>query len=198
MSNPLSEQIAKLLAEILRLERERSDHQEALENPTSTELADQFIETKGHEDSINILTREIDLRRQELISLELLMLDNSIKDLRSTTSQVDRSVQSLDETTNKVLKSSTKLERLTTLLVYVTIMLAIIATYNVALVLGASNPYYGAIGVIAVFAALVYFMYRVYQAVRRGEITPLRIGRTLLPEAYARLRPYQPSTPIHS
>src|SRR6266571_5308472 len=102
VSNPLNEQIAKLLGIILELERDRDKHQDALENPTSTQLADELIKTKRHRLAIEALTREIDLRRQELISLELLMLDNSIKSLQSTVAQVDGSIKSLQSTTSKV------------------------------------------------------------------------------------------------
>lgn len=120
------------------------------------------------------IRQKIDYARQKLISLELLMLDNSIKDVHSMMGQVDGSVKSLQTTTDKLLSSSTKLERLTGLLIYITIMLAIIAIYQVALVLGQLNPLYGAIGATLTFIVFIYFMVRLYEAVRRGQITGLR------------------------
>ena len=192
MSNPLNDQVADLLVEIHNLETERDRLEKQLTERGLFPLSGQppqFVERyRPAIETVERLNQTIDSKRQKLISLELLMLDNSIKDmqlvtrqvdgsvqaLQTTTGQVNESIKSLQTTTDKLVKSSTKLERLTTLLVYVTIMLAIIAIYNVALVLGQSNPFYGAIGVIAIFAGLVYFMYRVYQAVRRGELTPAR------------------------
>ena len=175
MFNPLNEKISLLLQEIARLEADRESVESKIRHlyPLASQRQDTVDRIRPDLETIERLTRTIDSKREELIASELLMLNNSIKDLRSTTSQVDDSVKSLQTTTDKLFKSSTKLERLTTLLVYVTIMLAIIAIYNVALILGQSSPLFGAIGVIAIFAGFIYFTYRLYQAVRRGDITPL-------------------------
>ncbi len=162
VSNPLNEQITKLLIDIVKLERDREQHQDALENPTSTQLVDELIETKRHRLAIEALTREIDLRRQELISLELLVLDNSIKSLQSTTSQVDTSINSLQTTTSQLLKSSTKLEWLTTLLIYITVLLAIIGVYNLSIVFYPSNPPAGLLALFGSIAALIYLFYKLF------------------------------------
>jgi hypothetical protein len=163
VSNPLNEQISKLLAEIIGLERDRSDEQEALENPTSTESADYLMEIKRHKNSIDFLTREIDLRRQELISLELLMLDNSVKGLHSVTGQVDESIKSLEGTTKEVLKSSSKLERLTEILIFATLLLGITAVYQVTVTLGQTNSYAEWTGIIGIPVLVIYLLVKIRQ-----------------------------------
>jgi nitrate/nitrite-specific signal transduction histidine kinase len=181
VSHPLNEQIAKLLIDILKLERDRDKHQDALENPTSTQLADELIETRGHKAAVESLTREIDLRRQELISLELLMLDNSIKDLKSTTGQVDNSIKSLQSTMGQVdcsvkalqttaeqtLRSSKKLERLTNILIFVTILLAIIGIYNISIVLFPTNPLVGWTGTLGSGVLAIYALWKMVPALRK-------------------------------
>ncbi len=179
MSNPLNEQIASLITEIMQLETDRAKIQQFLDAAglfpgIRMGLDDKSIAAlKPKIEQVQILTSRIDSQRQKLVSLELLMLDNSIKDLHSATGQVDGSVKTLDTTTNKVLMSSTKLENLTKLLVLVTVLLAIIAIYQVALLLSMTNPLYGAIGTFAVFVALVYFIWRVFQWKRAGQLTKL-------------------------
>lgn len=173
----LSNQITALITEITQIETERDRIQKQLDEKGMFPLSSQpsaFVERyKPVLETVERLNQTIDSKRQKLISLELLMLDESIFHMQLATGQVDSSVKSLETTTDKLLKSSTKLERLTTLLIYITILLAIIAIYQVSLALGASNPVYGAIGAFASLTALFYFMYRVYQAEKRGDITPL-------------------------
>ena len=181
MSNPLNEQIAKLLIQIMELERDREKHQEALENPTpaqpaadayasTTQLADELMETKRHQWAIEGLTREIDLRRQELISLELLMLDNSIKDLRSTVAQVDGSIRSLQSTTSKVDDSVKSLQETTTKVVmsstrieYFTLIVVLTTIANIAIFLLTINIYYS----VAVSIGGIIALTRLWQKISK-------------------------------
>jgi len=167
VSNPLNEQIAKLLGIILELERDRDKHQDALENPTSTQLADELIETKRHRLAIEALTREIDLRRQELISLELLMLDNSIKSLQSTMGQVDSSVKSLQATAEQTLRSSMGLERSTKILIFATLLLAVIAVFNTSFDLYQVNPLLGGLDILGSFVVIIYGFWKLMPVLRK-------------------------------
>lgn len=180
MFNPLNEKISLLLQEIAKLEAERDQTEKPIRDlyPLSNQRPEIITSVKPRLEVVERLNQTIDSKRQELIAAELLMLDNSIKELRSTTGQVNDSMKSLNTTTDKMLKSSTKLEGLTLILNYITLMLVIIAIYQVVLVLGQSNPLYGVIGIWADFLALIYFMIRVVQDIRSGRIIPLKGKRT--------------------
>ena len=178
MSNPLNEQIASLITEIMQLEADRAKIQQFLDTSglfpgIRTGLDDKSIAAlKPKIEQVQILTSRIDSQRQKLVSLELLMLDNSIKDLhsitsqvdasikslQSTTSQVDSSVKSLQETSRDVLKSSNKLERLTLILVMVTILVALTGIFSVSVVYLTINPLVGSIGIDATFGGFIAFI----------------------------------------
>src|SRR5205807_6816623 len=87
MSNPLNEQIASLITEIMQLETDRAKIQQFLDTAglfpgIRMGLDDKSIAAlKPKIEQVQILTSRIDSQRQKLVSLELLMLDNSIKDL---------------------------------------------------------------------------------------------------------------------
>ena len=174
MFNPLNNQIADLLSEIERLQAERDRQEKSIDYryPLSTQPLDVIERIKPILETIDRLTRTVDAKRQQVISLELLMLDNSIKDLhsitsqvdasikslQSTTSQVDSSVKSLQETSLDVLKSSNKLERLTLILVMVTILVALTGIFSVAVVYLTINQLVGSIGIDATFVGFMAFI----------------------------------------
>lgn len=176
MFNPLDEQIRLLIAEIAKDEAERDRIETQLQKDYYPLANLPVHRLESIRPSLEVLERlkvSVESKRQKLISLELQRLDDSIKDLHSATNQVDGSVKSLEATTNKVLKSSAKLESLTKLLVIVTVLLVIVAIYQAALTLSTSNPLYGAIGIIAVFGLLVYFMFMVFHWKGEGKLTKL-------------------------
>ena len=87
MSNPLNEQIAQLISEIMKLEAERDAHRKRMEGiGLLSDIAEESREKHRSEFiKLDEFTRKIDFSRQKLISMELLMLDNSIKSLQSGT-----------------------------------------------------------------------------------------------------------------
>src|SRR2546427_1337024 len=113
VSNPLNEQIAELITDIMKLEAQREAHLKRMEGVgLLSDIAEEFRERHRSEFiKLDEFTRKIDFSRQKLISLELLMLDNSIKSLQSTMGQVDGSVRALQTTANQTLTSSKGLER---------------------------------------------------------------------------------------
>jgi hypothetical protein len=160
VSNPLNDEIAKLLLDLQKLEEDLERHLRIMEqigllgNVSDQDRRKYSVQFQMRDD----FEKKIDYGRQKLISLELMMLDNSVKDLRSTTTQVDSSVKSLQETTKDVLKSSTKLERLTLILVMVTILVALTGIFSVSVVYMTINPLIGAIGVDATVVGFVAFI----------------------------------------
>src|SRR3989442_9611489 len=121
-----------------------------------TDIAEEFKER--HRSDFNKLddfTHKIDFSRQKLISLELLMLDNSIKSLQSTTGQVDGSVKSLQTTAEQTLTSSKRLERSTKILIFATLLLAVIAVFNISVDLYRANPLLGLLGILGSFAVII-------------------------------------------
>jgi len=164
VSNPLNEQIAELIGEIKRLEDQRDQHLKRMEGQgLLTDIAEEFkVRHRSEFNKLDDFTHKIDFARQKLVSLELLILDNSIKSLQSTTSQVDTSINSLQTTTSQLLKSSTKLEWLTTLLIYITVLLAIIGVYNLSIVFYPSNPPAGLLALFGSIAALIYLFYKLF------------------------------------
>ena len=162
MSNPLNEQIADLLSEIEKLEAERDRQEKSIEYryPLSTQTPDVIERIRPTLEIIDRLTRTVDAKRQQVISLELLMLDNSIKDVHSIMRQVDGSIESLQGTTKEVLKSSTQLERLTFTLIFLTILLGIIGFYQAAITLSPNNPYAALIGAVGVPILILVLLLR--------------------------------------
>src|SRR3989442_1547721 len=133
-----------------------------------TDIAEEFKERHRSDfNKLDDLTHKIDFSRQKLISLELLMLDNSIKSLQSTTGQVDCSVKSLQTTAEQTLMSSKKLERSTTILIFVTLLLAIIGIYNISIVLFPTNPLVGWTGTLGSGVLAVYALWKMVPALRK-------------------------------
>jgi len=124
MSNPLNEQISELLATIIKLEQQRDKEQEALDTLGAFPYTSLSEAARGKlQPRIELLARlnsKIDSQRQKLISLELLALDNSVKALQSTTTQVPT--------------SSTRLENFTRLLIYLTALLGVVSIFNTGVV----------------------------------------------------------------
>src|SRR5437870_13669258 len=139
MSNPLNEQISELLATIIKLEQQRDKEQEALDTLGAFPYTSLSEAARGKlQPRIELLARlnsKIDSQRQKLISLELLALDNSVKALQSTTTQV--------------LTSSTRLENFTRLLIYLTVLLGLISIFNTFVVMIQFNALAGFIGIVA-------------------------------------------------
>ena len=164
MSNPLNDQIAQLIAEITKLEQQRDKAQQALDDIASPSMFLGYFESLKPERQqvlrpkiqlVETLDKTIDSKRQKLISLELLALDNSIKSLHSTT--------------NQMLTSSTKLEYLTRLLIMVTVFLGIVAILNVAVTFLPTNPYVGFVGMVATLAAMIYLWIRIVPILRHKQ-----------------------------
>ena len=159
VANPLNEQIAELLAEISKLEAERDRQKQFFVErglfPFSTVRPDVLERLKGNIETFEDLDRTIDSKRQKLVSLELLMLDNSIKSLQSTTGQVDGSVKSLQTTADQTLRSSMGLERATKILIFATLLLAVIAVFNISVDLYRANPLLGLLGILGSFAVII-------------------------------------------
>ncbi len=169
MSNPLNEQIAELISEIMKLEAQRDLHLKRMEGlGLLADISEEFRQRNRFDFVIlDDLTRKIDFPRQKLISLELLMLDNSIKSLQSTMSQVDGSVKSLQATANQTLTSSKKLERLTNILILATVVLAIIGIYNISIVLFPTNPLVGWTGTLGSGVLAIYALWKFVPALRK-------------------------------
>ena len=169
MSNPLNEQIAQLISEIMKLEAERDAHRKRMEGiGLLSDIAEESREKHRSEFiKLDEFTRKIDFSRQKLISMELLMLDNSIKSLQSTMGQVDGSVKALQTTAVQTLTSSKKLERLTNILIFVTILLAIIGIYNISIVLYPTNPLVGWTGTLGSGVLIVYALLRFLPVLRK-------------------------------
>jgi chromosome segregation ATPase len=177
VSNPLNGQIAELLAELMKLEAERDRTEDPIRHmyPLAANRPEILESIKPRLEAVQRLNQTIDAKRQKLVSLELLMLDNSIKDLQMTTRQVDGSVESLEtttghvddsikslqETTKEVLKSSSKLERLTSILIIATILVGVIAFYQTTLTLAQSIPFAGWVGSIGSALVIVYLFVRI-------------------------------------
>jgi len=146
MSNPLNEQIADLLVTIMKLEQQRDKDQESLEQIGAFPFTTLSEVVRGKlQPRIELLARlnsKIDSLRQKLISLELLALDNSIKSLQSTTTQV--------------LTSSTRLENFTRLLIYLTVLLGLISIFNTFVVMIQFNAVVGFVGIVASLVGMVY------------------------------------------
>ena|SRR2546427_9577476 len=162
MSNPLNDQIAQLIPEITKLEQQRDKAQQALDDIASPSMFLGYFESLKPERQqvlrpkiqlVETLDKTIDSKRQKLISLELLALDNSIKSLHSTT--------------NQMLTSSTKLEYLTRLLILVTVFLGIVGIFNVAVTFLPLNLYVGFVGIVATVAAMGYLWVRAVPPVLR-------------------------------
>jgi hypothetical protein len=152
----------------MQLEADRAKTQQFLDTAglfpgIRMELDDKSIAAlKPKIEQVQILTSRIDSQRQKLVSLELLMLDNSIKELHSVTGQVDGSVKalqsttrqvndsvkSLHDTTTKVVKSSTRIE-------YLTILVALTTVSSIAITLMTINIYYSVAVSIGGLIALV-------------------------------------------
>jgi len=152
LSNPLNEQIAELLVTIMKLEQQRDKDQESLEQIGAFPYTTLSEVVRGKlQPRIELLARlnsRIDSLRQKLISLELLMLDNSIKSLQSTTTQV--------------LTSSTKLENFTRVLIYVTALVGIISIFNAGVVI---LPFNAVVGLGIIVASSVGIAYLGVRAV---------------------------------
>ena|SRR2546428_7867563 len=159
MSNPLNDQIAELIAEIMKLESQRDKEQQFFEErsllPLSNLRPDTLASLRPRIETLERLERTLESKRQKLISLELLMLDNSMKSLHSTT--------------NQMLTSSTKLEYLTRLLIMVTVFLGIVAILNVAVTFLPTNPYVGFVGMVATLAAMIYLWIRIVPILRHKQ-----------------------------
>jgi len=160
---------AELLTEIMKIEAGRDLHLKSMEGEgILTDIAPEFRERhRAKFDKLDDFTRKIDFLRQKLISLELLMLDNSVKSLQSAMGQVDGSVKSLKTTTEEVLKSSTKLERLTLILVWVTIFVGLTGIFNVSVVYLTINSLVWSIGIIATFAGFTALIAYAIPTIRR-------------------------------
>src|SRR2546427_3609848 len=121
----------------MKLEQQRDKDQESLEQIGAFPYTTLSEVVRGKlQPRIELLARlnsKIDSLRQKLISLELLALDNSIKSLQSTTTQV--------------LTSSTKLENFSKVLIYVTALLGIISIFNTGVVM---LPYSPAVGFVVI------------------------------------------------
>jgi hypothetical protein len=183
VSIPLNERIGQLLIEIPKLQERRNDHELVLQNfqPIANQPPEVLRQIQQNIEAVERLTRTIDSKRQELISLELLMLDNSVKSLQSTigqvdssvkslqstTAQVDDSIKALKETSDRMLTSSTKLERMTIILVWITLFLGLIAVFNVTVVLIPINLNVGLVGVGATLGTMIYLWVQAIPTIRK-------------------------------
>ncbi len=170
MSSPLNEQIAELISEIRKAEEERDRHLKRMEGLLLlADISEEFRQKNRFEFiKLDDLTRKVDFLRQKLISLELLMLDNSIKSLQSTTGQVDGSVKSLQSTADQTLRSSVGLERSTKILIFATLLLAVIAVLTMSLDLYRANPVLGGLGILGSFVVIILGFRRLFPILRKN------------------------------
>ena len=137
MLNPLNEQIVELLVTVMKLEQQRDKEQESLAQIGAFPVMSLNETARGkllpRIEQLDRLTSRINSLQQKLVSLELLMLDNTIKSLQLTTTQV--------------LTSSTKLENFSKVLIYVTALLGIISIFNTGVVM---LPYSPAVGFVVI------------------------------------------------
>src|SRR2546427_11239336 len=137
MLNPLNEQIVELLVTVMKLEQQRDKEQESLAQIGAFPVMSLNETARGkllpRIEQLDRLTSRINSLQQKLVSLELLMLDNTIKSLQLTTTQV--------------VTSSTKLENFSKVLIYVTALLGIISIFNTGVVM---LPYSPAVGFVVI------------------------------------------------
>jgi hypothetical protein len=171
VSNPLSDQVGELLAEIIKLEIERDRQKQFFVErglfPFSNIRPDTLERLRTNVETFEDLNRTIDSKRQKLISLELLLLDNSIKSLQLTMGQVNDSVKSLQTTANQTLMSSKKLERLTNILIFVTLLLTMIGIYNISIVLYPTNPLVGLTGTLGSGFLIIVVLWKIVPVLRK-------------------------------
>lgn len=157
VSNPLDQQISDLIREIGALEAERDRIVQQLMElrayPISELRPEVFQKLRPLIESAERLDRNIDSKRQKLISLELFKLDDSIK--------------SLETTTDKLLKSSTKLERLTTILLWATLFIGLAAVLQVSVAIYQISAIAGFIGTSSTLVGLVVLGILVRPVLRR-------------------------------
>jgi hypothetical protein len=169
VSNPLNDEIARLFLDLQKLEEDLERHLKIMEqigllgNVSDQDRRKYSVQFQMRDD----FEKKIDYGRQKLISLELKMLDNSIKSLQSTTGQVDGSVKSLKATADLTLRSSMALERSTKILIFATLLLAVIAVFTMSLDLYQVNPVLGGLGILGSFAVIILGFWRLFPILQK-------------------------------
>lgn len=157
MSNPLNEQVAELIADILSLEEQHDKEKELLDTlgafPVMSLKEPAREKLLPRIEQFQRLRSRIDSQRQKLVSLELLVLDNTIKSLQSTTTQV--------------LASSTRLESFTRALIYVTALLGIVSIFNTGVVTLQFSLAVGVTVIVISSAAMAYLGVKSMPKLRR-------------------------------
>lgn len=159
MPQSTGDEIDQLISEITKLEVERNGEAAKLELfGTLTDEGRQRLQPLIR--NLERLNRELDLKRQKLISLELLSISEYSNRMNQNIARLDDSVKSLGTTTKQLLRSSVRIETWSVLLI-------LVAITNIALLIDTFPPYgfYFGTTLVAATMALAIFLWRKWRRV---------------------------------